>query len=76
MRIYSVELEHMDDYSQPEAKYMYGSPVVGFTRTVKEANKLRTKMKRLGMVCKVYPIDIDRNKNSIITILQEYVAQD
>ena len=76
MRIYSVELEHMDDYSQPKEKYFYGSPVVGFTRTIKEANKLKTKMKRSGMVCKVYPIDIDRNKNSIITILQEYVAQD
>ena len=76
MRIYSVELEHMDDYSQPEEKYFYCSPVVNITRTMKEAVKIRNQKKREGMVCEIYPIDVGRNKDSLIAILKEYAAQD
>jgi hypothetical protein len=74
MRIYSVELEHMHDHSMPESKYVYGSPVISFTRTMKEAVKIRNQKKREGMICKVYPIDVGRNKDSLIAILKDYAT--
>ena len=71
MRIYLIELQHLDDYSQPDP---FKSYYYDFARILKEANKIKTKKKIEGLICEVIPIDLGRDKMSFLEILNKYAA--